>query len=111
MKTSFEKIEKSCESTPFIHVEFKGGNVRLWWSKKAGTYGNQVHAFGVIYEEDKKVFYKTNGCGFSKPCAALDAVFTGLGIKPKGMDLGAEEIPFRYKLGGNLYKVTEMVEA
>lgn len=101
---NWQTIDKSCESTPFAFINTPCGNVRLWWSLRAGTYGHQVYAF-AIGEDGKGHFYKTGGCGYDKEAAALEWAFRTLGKQPRGMRLGGESVPHEYKIGGNFYRI------
>lgn len=109
MTINWKTIENRCESTPFVICEFPNGNLRLWWSKRAGAYGFQVYGFAVIHgnslETDKKTFVKSNGCGYCKESHILAQLFKFLGFKPQGMGLDSEGIPHQYKIGGNYYKI------
>jgi hypothetical protein len=109
---SWRTIEKSCESTPFLHCNTPTGNIRLWWSKGAGQYGHQVHMFCTDANDYHKksinagkLFYKTAGCGFCKESQALEWAFIHLGYKPKGMSLGCGPIPNEYRKGGNYFAI------
>lgn len=112
---NWNTIDKSCESVPFVVVDTPEGNIRLWWSLRPGTYGNQVYGFAINLDKCEKDgtigkanaghFYKTGGCGYCKESAALEHLLLMLNRKPRGMNLGAEGIPYQYKVGGNYYKI------
>lgn len=113
---NWNTIDQRCESTPFKLIDF--GNryrIELYHSLRAGTYGHQVYAGWVDYEGEKTDyghsatvhFYKTDGCGYCKPSQALQHVFTQIGYKPKGFDLGATDDLHQYRKGGNYHKVPQ----
>ena len=107
-------IDQRCESTPFKLIDFGNRNryrIELYHSLRAGTYGYQVYAAWVDYEANERhaeaYFYKTDGCGYCKPSAALEHVFRAIGYKPKGFDLGATDDLYMYRKGGNYHKVPQ----
>ena len=66
----WDRIRKSCESTPFANVSL-GDNFRLelYWSARSGDYGHQVYGVLVDYRGDmttNPVGFKTDGCGYCK---------------------------------------------
>ena len=108
-RKEFDRIEKSCESTPFKRIECNNGsfNISLYWTLRAGNMGYQVHSLVRDYRNDETVctFDKTSSYGHSKEDAALANAFTTLGIKPKQMRLGSHSVPHDYHVGGNYYKI------
>lgn len=108
---NWETIRTRCESTPFVCVETPTGNIRLFWSKRAGTYGHQVYGFAIDMGAGEKAqqpegrFYKTDACGFCKESQALHMLFMSLGYAPRGMRLGSEGVPHKYRVGGNYYRI------
>lgn len=112
--TNFDRIRRSCEETPFVVVYTPTGSLCLYWTRRAGVYGHQVHGFATdrhCREGHPKcrgagdVFFVTEGCGYNKESAALDALFTRLGYQPRGMKLGAQSVPSDYAIGGNAYRI------
>ena len=108
----WETLESRTESTPFLNLELGEHHyIRLWWSKNAGQYGYQVYGalcfVGGEYSKRDTVFYKTDGCGYCKESAAIEALLRSAGVKPHCMTLGAESIPYKYRIGGNHYAVPE----
>ena len=112
---NWQTIEQRCESTPFKLIDF--GNryrIELYHTLRAGTYGFQVYAAWVDYapngdknQSAQAYFYKTDGCGYCKPSAALEHVFKAIGYKPKGFNLGATDDLYMYRKGGNYHKVPQ----
>ena len=113
MKTELtQSIRKFADkTTPFLVAELEntGIEIRLYWTNP-GRNGVQCVAmvWGPYNEKTETCFighYRTTGGGYDKEDHALSAVFNHLGIKPAGMNLGAESIPWDYKIGGNFYRV------
>lgn len=97
----------SDNETPFQCIKMGGYEIRLYWTRGDlpqvgaivwGPYDTETESCLVGY-------YKTGGGGYCKKSAAFGSVCHGLGIKPKGVYLGGDEIPWRYKVGGNFYRV------
>ena len=108
-RKEFDRIEKSCESTPFKRIECNNGsfNISLYWTLRAGNMGYQVHSVIKDYRSDEItcVFNKSSGYGYSKEDSAVANAFIALGIKPKQMRLGSHSVPHDYHVGGNYYKI------
>ena len=99
--------ERNCKlvdnSTPFKVIALpENFEARLYWTK-GGTYGPHVKVFLYGFgNDDYPKTYTTGGCGEG---AALDAVFCELGRKPRGWNGEGDDVPYRYYIGGNYYRV------
>lgn len=113
MKTELTKAIRAFadNTTPFLvaDLENTGIEIRLYWTKP-GRNGVQCVAmvWGPYNETNETCFighYRTTGGGYDKEDHVLERVFNHIGFKPRGMRLGAESIPWVYKIGGNFYRV------
>tara|TARA_R110000751_G_scaffold307171_1_gene427601 strand:- start:3884 stop:4243 length:360 start_codon:yes stop_codon:yes gene_type:complete len=91
--------------TPFVVCTMGAYELRLYW-----TPSNQV--LGVVwgdYDKERNTCLVSThisaGGGYCKEDHILALLFNDLDVKPKGMGLGGESIPWEYKVGGNYYKV------
>lgn len=112
------KIKNSTvESTPFVHVVItdkarNGKQVawfQLYWTDRAGVYGHQV-CFRGSHGDYEKNYYegKTNGCGYSKPCQALQTCIARVigSNSAYTCHYGAHHLFHGYGTGGNHYKIS-----
>lgn len=104
------------ESTPFVELNItdkarKGETIfwaRLYWSERAGTYGHQVCHEGNDMRKTSGFFEgKTGGCGYSKPCQALqDVLSLAVGKLAYTCHYEAHNLLFKYRKGGNYYELS-----
>ena len=98
------------ESTAFVSLEIKstpttkGGWFNLYWTTKAGMYGNQVHFEGNDYSKEDGYFMgKTTGCGYSKESSALNDYLKELiGVAPS-CHYSASDLLRAIHKGGNCF--------
>jgi|TARA_B110000261_G_C12768529_1_gene231517 hypothetical protein len=90
--------------TPFVVCKMGEHELRCYWK------GSSV--LGVLwgaYDKERSTclvsYHSTSGGGYSKEDHILALLFKDAKLKPKGMDLGSEGVPWEYKVGGNFYNV------
>ena len=93
------------KETPFLVCKMGANELRLYWS-------NSYQVFGVLwgdYDKERETclisYHTTSGGGYCKEDHILALLFNDLGLKPKGMDLGGDGIPWEFKVGGNFWNV------
>lgn len=96
--------------TPFRVISIDDFELRLYWTPTRGVAGYQC--IGVVwgpYNEQTEsclvAYAKTGGGGYCKESDMLGRMFKAIGIKPKGMVLGGQDMNYDYKVGGNFYRV------
>lgn len=104
------------ESTPFVDLDItdkahKGKTIfwaRLYWSERAGTYGRQVCYGGNDMRKTSGFFEGiTHGCGYSKPCRALqDVLALAVGKLAYTSHYEAHNLLYKYHKGGNYYELS-----
>ena len=107
----YDQVKKSCDTVPFKEIEFSGkATVKLYWSKRQGATGYQVHTIIHNFQGPEVVmgYFKTNGYGYCKESAAYWQALRTLGImtkEDKNRGHGSSGINHKYHIGGNFYRV------
>ena len=107
MKTQLSTAHQTLvdNSTPFIVCTMGDHELRLYWTKSYNVLGL---VWGPYDQERGTCLvsqHVSTGGGYCKTDHILALLFNDLGVKPKGMDLGGSDIPWKYKVGGNYWNI------